>query len=216
MKKIKFGRLYKPDPRDNKFLMKPNLKKAASISYRYWSVGNPLDQGATPQCVAYAGFKYLTAGPVKNVKLPFTPSQLYKFAQENDEWPGENYDGTSVRGLFKYLNKTGYVPKYEWTFDANVLSAFILTIGPVVVGTDWLSNMMDCPKSGILKVSGSVEGGHGYVLHGYNQTKKLFRMINSWGDWGQNGKAWIHLEDFQGLLGNQGEACTATEVLLKK
>jgi hypothetical protein len=64
--KIKWGRLYKPDKRDKKFLMKPDLEKAEGITYKYWWVGDPLDQGSTPQCVAYAGYKWLTAKPIEN------------------------------------------------------------------------------------------------------------------------------------------------------
>jgi hypothetical protein len=197
-------------------LIKPDFKKAAGIDYRYWYVGPPLDQGSTPQCVAFAGYKYLTAGPVRNTKLPFTPAQLYKLAQQNDEWPGENYDGTSVRGLFKYLNKAGYIPRYEWTFDIDTLIAQILTVGPLVVGTDWYSGMMEPDKKNLIHVTGSIEGGHGWVIHGCNKKKRLFRMINSWDGWGENGMAWISFDDFEKLLKAQGEACTATELDLDK
>jgi len=213
MKKIKWGRLYKPDKRDKKFLMKPNLREAALVSYRYWFTGDPLDQGSTPQCVGYSGYQYLRAGPIRNLKLPFTASQLYKLAQENDEWEGSDYEGSSVRGLMKGLNKKGYVTEYQWTWDVNVLAAHVLTIGPVCVGTNWLTNMVDVAPDNILDVSGGVEGGHAYLICGANQKKKMLRMINSWGkNWGQNGKAWIRYEDFQSLLDADGEACTATEV----
>jgi len=212
--KIKWGRLYKPDRRDKKFLMKPDLRLASQIPYKYWWVGQPLNQGSTPQCVGYSGYKYLTSFPVVNLPK-FKPFDLYKRAKENDEWEGEDYDGSSVRGLFKWLNKAGYVSKYEWTFDVNILAAHILTVGPVVVGTDWLSGMEKPDSNGILSVQGHVLGGHAYLLFGCNQQKRMLRMINSWGNWGQNGRAWISYDDFQVLLNSQGEACVATEVKVK-
>jgi len=74
--------------------------------------------------------------------------------------------------------------------------------------------MVDVAPNNILNVSGSVEGGHAYLICGANNKKRMLRMINSWGNWGQNGKAWIRYEDFQKLLDADGEACTAKEVLL--
>lgn len=209
----KWGRLYKADRRDRKFLMMPNMKLASKIPFRYWWVGQPLDQKSTPQCVGYSGFKYLTACPVVN-KPPFSPSQLYKFAQQDDEWEGDSYEGSSVRGLFKHLNHAGYVSEYQWAFDVETIAAHILTTGPVVVGTDWLSDMEKPDSRGILNVDGYVLGGHAYLLFGCNQDKQLLRMINSWGVWGQNGRAWIRYGDFQYLLDAKGEACVATEVKL--
>jgi len=216
MRKRKFGRLYYPDKRDLKFLMKPDLKKASKIEYRYHYVGDPLDQGESPRCVGFSGYKYLTAGPVRNTKLPFTAGGLYKLAQENDEWEGTNYEGTSVRGLFKYLNKAGYIQRYEWAFDVEVIAAHILTVGPVVVGTNWFEGMEKPDSKEVLEVSGGILGGHAYVLCGCNRKKKLFRMINSWGKWGSNGKAWIRFEDFKKLIEDEGEACVATEIDLDK
>lgn len=210
MKRV-FARLYRKDKRDLLYLMKPNMKKAATITSRYWYTGPPLDQGSTPQCVAYAGFKWLTSSPVRNFPK-FTPAYLYKQAQENDEWPGTNYDGTSIRGLFKWLNKAAYSPRYEWAFQADVVAAYILTVGPLVLGTDWYSGMMEPDSKGLIHVKGYSEGGHGYVACGCNNKSKLIRIINSWGDWGENGRAWMTFDDLQKLLDARGEACVATEV----
>jgi hypothetical protein len=217
MKRI-FGRLYKPDKQDKKFLIHPNMRKAAGINSRYWYVGSPLDQGSTPQCVAYAGYKYLMAGPVRNTKLPFTPKQLYRFAQDNDEWPGYFYDGTSVRGLFKYLNKAGYIPRYEWAPSLEVVVAHILTVGPLVAGTEWYLGMMKPDSKGYIHPTGTSEGGHGYVIHGANKPQKKLRIINSWGKWGlaENGMAWIRFEEFEDLLKSDGEAGCATEIDMDK
>ena len=216
MNKVAFGRLYKRDDRDLDFLIQPDIEKAAGINSRYWYVGPALNQGSTPQCVAFAGYKWLTAGPVRNTKMPFTPAQLYKSCQQNDEWPGENYDGTSVRGLFKFLNKSGYVPGYRWAPEVDILVAHILTSGPLVVGTNWYGGMMKPDAKGFIHPTGSLEGGHGWCVFGVNKKLKKLVMINSWGDWGNHGRAWITFDEFDYLLQKDGEACTATELDLDK
>ena len=224
MKEHVFGRRYQKDERDNKFLLAPDFKKADGVTKRYWYAGKVLNQGATPQCVAYSGYRFLTAGPVRNKKLPFTPAELYKSAQKYDEWPGDNYDGTSVRGLFKYLNKTGYVPEYRWGFDLETILSYVLTEGPLVIGSTWFSEMSNPDRQGFIIPQGNVQGGHAYLLIGANRKKKqrgayakgAFRVLNSWGrSWGQCGRAWMSFMDFEMLLEfGDTEACVATEVLL--
>lgn len=41
------------------------------------------------------------------------------------------------------------------------------------------------------------------------------RILNSWGEsWGEKGEAWIAYDAFNALLHEDGEACSASEVLL--
>ena len=40
--------------------------------------------------------------------------QLFGHSQKLDEWAGENYDGTSVRGAAKYLQKNKKIGNYYW------------------------------------------------------------------------------------------------------
>lgn len=212
---LKWGRLYKADSRDRKFLMHPDMKKAERVPYRYWYIGQPLDQRDTPACVGFSGYKYLTSGPVRNIKLPFSPNRLYVYAQENDEWPGEDYQGSSVRGLFKFFNKEGYTPKYQWTDKVETLVAQILTVGPVVLGTDWYDGMLETDSKGFIKPTGRVLGGHAYLTFGANQKQEKIAIINSWGPkFGLNGRAWIRFDDMQKLLDHDGECCIATEARL--
>jgi hypothetical protein len=208
----KFGRIYKQDERDKLFLMQPNMELAAERTSRHWWMGDILDQRDTPMCVGYAGYKYLQAGPVRNV-VPFTPADVYYGAQKNDEIPGENYDGSTIRGCFKWLDKQGYIAEYRWAWNINTIIAQLLAHGPVVVGTNWYEGMMQTTKIGIVKPTGYVLGGHAYVLSGINKTKEKFRIVNSWGRyWGEKGRAWIRFGDFQELLNEGGEACIAVEI----
>ena len=216
-----FGRLYFPDVRDMGHLMKPDVRKAATINSRFWYPGLALNQGSQPACVGYSSWKWLYGGPVKNRAMPFNALELYFEAQKWDEWPGENYDGTSVRGAFKYLKNSGYVGEYQWAFNVGSVLAYVLTTGPIVMGTNWFTGMMDPDSHMYVKTTGVVEGGHAYLFCGANRLRRnsdgttgAFRILNSWGSsWGAKGRAWISLQDAAFLMAQpQAEACIAIEV----
>lgn len=218
--KLYLGRLYAEDNRDSQYQMKVNFANAQKRGWRYWYSAGALNQGATPHCVAYSGVKYLTAGPVRNtVDIPdFTA--LYNECQKNDEWPGEDYDGTSVRALFKVLKREGYVSEYRWAWDVDTVVAHVLEHGPVVIGSPWYYNMYWPDQNGYLSVSGPGVGGHAYTIIGANRNRKnpdgtrgALRVLNSWGEqWGENGRAWLSYDDFKKLFDSGwAEACTAME-----
>jgi hypothetical protein len=130
------------------------------------------------------------------------------------------YEGTSVRAAFKYLAEVGYVSTYEWAYDVETCANWILTVGPMVFGTTWFSAMFDVAENGFITVAGDVVGGHAYFIRGCNRDKRCpdgsrgaFRILNSWGDWGQGGQAWLSFVDATKLLREDGEAVTAREIL---
>jgi hypothetical protein len=217
----KLGRLYIPDDRDTKFQMKSMLPMAEpGVTYKYWwPSGWWGDQGYTPHCVAYSWTHWLAAGPITQKKsreggtAPFDTTYLYNEAQKVDEWPGENYDGTSVRAGAKILQKEGYINGYLWAWDLQTTVQALLTAGPVVVGTWWYDGMFYPDDNGLIKISGNKAGGHAYLLDGVNINKQLIRIKNSWGrNWGKNGFAYISFDDMETLIFDQGESCLATEI----
>ena len=185
------------------------------ITQKYWSdsvwFGN---QGNTPQCVGYAWAHWIEDGPITHSgPAPIIPPDLiYREAQKIDEWPGENYDGTSVRAGAKYLRNTGKISSYLWAFDLNTLVNTVLNVGPVVVGTNWYYGMFYPNINGLIKISGYLAGGHAYVINGVDTVNKLFRIKNSWGrTWGKNGYAYITFNDMARLIRENGEVCLAIE-----
>lgn len=203
------GRLQATDPRDSAYkLPKPS---AGAIEKRYWITRGQLDQGGTSQCVAYSGVRYLTTNPVVN--KPIDPAELYQACQRVDEWPGEDYDGTSVRALFKILKQRSYVSEYLWSWSADTVIAHVLAVGPVVVGTTWTIDMFMPDRWGFITFTGQPVGGHAWTIIGASRQKQAVRMINSWGPgWGQNGRAWVSFSDLDALIKDDGEACTAKEL----
>ncbi len=212
------GRLKQHDARNADY---PMPKVATELRKRLWNAGAVLDQGSTPQCVGYAGWGWLAGGPVTN-RPKFSPTDLYKLAQARDEWPGDNYDGTSTLGLMKALKDSGYINSYVWAFDAETVASWILAKGPVCVGTNWFMDMFTPDRAGFLGATGSLAGGHEYRLVGAYRdkvcpdgTKGAVRMVNSWGrGWGQQGRAWISFATLDKLIKEDGEAATAPEIKL--
>jgi hypothetical protein len=211
------GRQYIPDERDNKYSIN-NLLSAVPvrITNRYWDDngwwGN---QGNTPQCVGYAWAHWLEDGPVPQSGIApiIPPKVIYENAQRVDEWSGENYAGTSVRGGVKYLKSAGKVSSYYWGFNLTSLINSVLNLGPVVVGTNWYNGMFYPNRNGLIKISGRIAGGHAYVINGVNTVTRLFRIKNSWGkSWGQSGHAYISFTDMERLIRENGEICFAVEI----
>jgi hypothetical protein len=208
----RLGRIPSPDERDKKFLMRALIpKKLARPTSKYWSSRWVGDQGDTSQCVGYGWHGFLRASPV-NTREP-KPEVIYDGAQANDEFPGTNYDGTSVRGGAKYLSgSVARVKEYRWAFSINAVLDWLGTMGPVVLGTSWFANMFDPTDKGFVIPSGTNEGGHCYLALGYDDVRKAVRCVNSWGkSWGQQGRFWIDYKDLDGLIKNAGEACVAVE-----
>lgn len=215
---FKLGRQYIPDERDNKYLINDHVLrkiKKTKITSRYWDDNIWWgDQGNTPQCVGYAWSHWLNDGPVYHSgpkpKLP--PNLIYENAQKLDVWPGENYDGTSVRGGAKFLQNQKLISRYYWGYSLKTLVDTVLNIGPVVVGTNWYYGMFFPTQNSVIRATGPLAGGHAYVINGVATSTQMFRLKNSWGrNWGQGGHAYISFSDMDRLIREQGEICLATE-----
>jgi hypothetical protein len=227
-----FGRLVAPkDARDLNFRMvtaraqiideigKPKPRKRA------YQDGPLLDQGQTPQCVGYSTRGFLDGAPIMS-KPNEGPSAttIYKMAQDNDEWPGNNYDGTSVRGAMKALQKAGQISSYVWGQTVEHAIAWMNDgYGTCLVGTNWYAEMSDVDSDGFMREPptslSTPIGGHAWRWIWYDPVKKGILMRNSWGhDFGfikkgqPSGYAYLRTQFAIRLLEEDGEIAAPTQV----
>jgi hypothetical protein len=213
------GRLVSLDARDKNFRMRAALAPiTVTRSVAFWETGPVLNQGATYECTAYSAEQLLLSAPVKN-KMYLTPHELYHLNQLNDEWPGENYDGSSVRAAMKVLQTAGLIGEYVWANSIDPVRRWLLMKGPVILGTNWYAGMMSPDSLGFIRPTGASVGGHAYMLRGADdnmvcpdRSKGAVRIINSWGlQYGQQGKVWLSYNDADKLIKELGEAVTPIE-----
>lgn len=227
-----FGRLVAPrDAGDLQFRMlmaMPQIHAAVGKPKprkRAYSDGPLLDQGATPKCVGYSTRGFLDGAPImsKPNEGP-SPNEIYTAAQERDEWPGNNYDGTSVRGGMKALSDAGVITSYVWgqTLD-EAIKWMNGGYGTIVVGTNWYAEMSDVDKDGFMREPApslvTPIGGHAWRWNWYDANRKGILMRNSWGhEFGfvkkgqPSGYAYLRVEFAARLLAEDGEIAAATQV----
>lgn len=181
-----------------------------------WQLRNPvLDQGQTGACVGH-GVINAASTPHMQIVLP-NPQQtafgMYYGSRYIDEWPGEDYDGTSVNAGCKLAVQFGLASGYKWCFGVEEVAQTILEKDPVIIGIKWRDSMFETSPSGKLDISGQVVGGHCVCVRGFSRNKGSFLLRNSWGrSWGISGDGIISYDDLGTLLEDEGEAAILVPV----
>ena len=217
------GRRVAKDERDMKHLARRALPEAEPPRhFTYWWHGNRLNQGNTGTCVAHGCVHLVENSPV----LPpgtLNPFDLYREIVLLDEWSQNDFEadgtienmqfGSSVRAGMKALQARGLISEYLWAWDVETAARWVWAKGPLVMGTDWTEDMFDPdPTSYFIEPTGSVAGGHAYVIDGVNMKQKKFRMLNSWGTgWSKRGVAFMSFDTVASLLERDGECAMAVE-----
>lgn len=217
------GRLPATDSRDEAHLMAAHLPRRIPRGSRHWyAPSRPLDQGYTSCCVGFSWAHFLMASPLVTKDGP-SGKTIYRGSVRLDEWTENDFEatapdnqlnfGTSTRAGAKYLQGEGRLSEYVWASDEPTLRAFILLRGPAVVGTDWVEGFGEVDAKGFVQLTGSVIGGHAYLIIGYSEKRKAYRALNSWGEsWGERGRFWVRQEDMAELIRRDGEICSALEL----
>lgn len=197
------------DDRSRAFPIRSLIAPTARLRSYTWSCRGVLDQGAEGACVGFGWAGELLARPavVEGVTDDVARS-LYHRARELDDWPGENYDGTSVLGGAKAVAGAGFMDEYRWAFDLNDVLMTLGYHGPVVLGVNWREGMVETDDEGWIHATGEVVGGHCVFLRGVNVRAGGVLVQNSWGlEWGINGCAHMTWANLDALLHDDGEAC---------
>jgi hypothetical protein len=204
-----FDRIVSFDEQSKQFPIKTLIGSKLRRSYT-WRCDTFLDQGQEGACTGFGTAHEAAARPVviKNITNDIA-MQIYKRARQLDEWPGENYEGSSVLGAVKAAVEKKWYAEYRWAFGEEDLALTVGYYGPVILGINWYTGMCQTDSSGMIHPTGRIEGGHCVLCNGYSKTKRLYRIHNSWGkdNYGINGEAFISEEDMSRLLDEQGECC---------
>lgn len=173
---------------------------------------DPLDQTDTAHCV---GFSMAHFGINLPTLTPYTDEDAHRFYYDckviDGDPKGEN--GTTIRSAAKVLQNIGAIRNYAFASDVSSIGAWVLTKGPIIMGTIWTEGMMVPDEDGVLSTDGFILGGHAYLVNEWNAKDGYISIMNSWGkDWGVGGKAYITIEDFGFLFRYGGEALAAVEL----
>lgn len=227
MSKQQLGRRYSPDTRDLQFMVARRLGPAGTPlpSQKTWGIKpTALDQGETGSCVGHAWANFLRATPIQtNAGIDQLRWDIYDQATQLDEWDDNDNDvdrqfGTSIRAGAEAVTNMGRLKSYLWAFDLQSALEWVLTMGPIVLGTNWYSSFFRPDDEAIIKITPTarIEGGHAYLWRGANTRRALALCSNSWGDeWGKSGEFYLSFRDMERLIHEDGEGCTAVESRIK-
>lgn len=220
-----FDRFPSMDKRRQNFLAEEVIPSIDPFP-KTWSSILTTDQGREGACVGHGITTDLLASPRPDIAPTFQQANLfafrsYKRAQDLDPWSGNAYSGTSVDAGFQVARELGAIESWRNMYSAQQVRDALLQVGPVVLGVDWYDGMYDTRPSGLVKIDGSIVGGHCITIIGYhpgmrilgedwNARFEVFKWKNSWGNsYGKNGIGYIKAGDLQDLLVAGGDASVA-------
>ncbi len=219
---INFGRRPSVDARGKQYLMRRLLPVGVLLPARKtWAINSTaLDQGNTGTCVGHGWANFLRSAPIQsNAGIDQLRWQIYDAAIQLDEWTDNDNDtdrqmGTSVRAGAEAVMAMNRLKSYVWSFELQPTIEWILTMGPVVIGSNWYQSMSKPDAQGFaqIKPKSPIEGGHCYLIRGADTRRALVTCTNSWGDdWGKSGEFYLPFRDLERLIHEDGEVCSAVQ-----
>lgn len=85
------------------------------------SVTDVLDQGEEGACTGFglAAVINLLNVMKRDLRFKASPRMLYEMAKKHDEWPGEDYEGSSCRGAISGWKNMGVCSEKDWHYSAD-------------------------------------------------------------------------------------------------
>jgi hypothetical protein len=214
------------DEKSKRFNVADQIAPALSLRSYTWKRGAQLNQGEDGACVGFGHMARRGARPVPTDVDDAQAFDVYHMAQNLDEWPGNDYSGTSVLAGAKAMTQLGYYSRYDWAFNIDDILMGIGHHGPAVFGLSWKNTMFTPDQNGLLDISGADAGGHcicGYAVWlrktpwGFKLPEPAVGLVQSWGpDWGIAGGAIILASKLETLMKDGGECLFPTELKAKK
>lgn len=219
------GRHYAPDPRDRKYPLSSTVGRGLPrvLPAKRWHLGRGLtfqSQGNTSECTHFGTTHLLMLTPIVRYDAFELTATQYAWSQRNDEWPGENYDGTSVRAALEYLRtEIKVIDRYEWADNMDVALRRLTRSakeggGPLTTGIDWWSGFDNEKGDGWWDVTGWLRGGHCLDLIGYEPKTAKRKEALLWGNSHEGnfvGRSSVEAAEYL-LFQANGEAAAVTEL----
>ena len=195
-----------PDERDYQIADYGPVTLTVPPSYSVPKMPGVLDQGQSPECVAYSGACEQGAFNLVDEGHNYLWDEPYFFALI-----GGGPNGAVVRTAFAKRLSYGYPLKpansgsshaahriaayYAVPVTEAAIKAAIVSYGPVVLGTPWYNSWFTPGPGAVLPPADYQIGGHAIVARGYTPAGLVLR--NSWGaGWGNAGECvlpWAYL-----------------------
>ncbi len=185
----------------------------------------PLSQGTQPSCTAWAvGYAAATATLLySQTAVPSAISPADLFAKIRDRWsPGACTQGSHISYAMDVLVQEGCLTIADAPYSAQVCGArasgrtfnidgfsrvaagditslrgALQSLQPVSFGIYVPPDFERLPRNPGIWAPNGQGGGHAMTLVGYDDSRQLFKIMNSWGsDWAAGGFCWISYSDF--------------------
>jgi len=186
--------------------------RRTDITERLWGFNHEaLDQKDKPHCGGFSMAHFGLCLPTFSDYTNEDGDEFYKQCKITDLQPGwEN--GTSVRSIAVTGQKLKMWPNYAFATDVETIYAWLLNSGPVIMGTNWYTDMFMPNGNHVIHPTGDLAGGHAWVAIGVNLNSGYIDGLTSWGpSFGDNGRFRIPMIEFRKLFAQQGEAIAAIE-----
>lgn len=219
----RLGRHVHHDPRSRTYGISEDLIPSTYVTATHKVRIPVLDQGNLGSCTGNAAEGFAGTDPVYGA-IPATVKArptgdaaadekqavaLYSAATRLDNVRGvypPTDTGSSGLAVAKASQAAGLISGYQHAFSLDT-ALKALAVSPLIVGVNWYSGFDNPDGNGLVKVSGSVRGGHEFLLYGINAETGHVLARNSWGTtWGVQGAFQFSFDDLGRLLDEQGDA----------
>lgn len=219
----RLGRHVGHDPRSRSYAVSEDLLPGSYTSAVHQVRIPVLDQGDLGSCTGNAAEAFVGTDPLYDA-VPAANSArptgdpaadekqavaLYSAATKLDDVRG-NYPpsdtGSTGLAVAKAAAKAGLISGYQHAFSLDT-ALKALAVSPLIVGVNWYSGFDQPDGNGLVKISGSVRGGHEFLLYGIDAAGQKVLARNSWGpSWGVQGCFSFSFDDLGRLLSEDGDA----------
>ena len=201
----RLGRHVEHDPRSREFGVRALAPVESIAWHRHVGIFNQESLGS---CTGEAMTGALSTEPFTHHFHQKKAVELYHEATELDSIPGAyppDDTGSTGIAVAKAALQDGYISRYEHAFSLDE-SLSALMNGPVITGINWYTDMDQPDANGLVRVGGTIRGGHEVCVVAVDVDEKTIRFANSWGtEWGDRGYGLLSWDDWERLLHEEGD-----------